>query len=392
MWAVLFVFFVVGGPDRSAGAAASTIPTIPPDLLALDYAFRFGSAIDADPKDKAKAQEAVVRDYAALGALDEALTRAERIEGWRQGVIFADLAGQLVRAGRTEEARELVGRAEGIRTGIQSWQNPRIAAHIAQSLALLGDVDESRRIAMELIAYDGQQYAGRSVAVIAAGYAARGRFEDAMAEVNRLEGTEDLYDNWWRTVGLIGVARESGLSDDQRFLALQEARETAAGVDGWKRAEALAGIAEEYARLGKRKPARQTLKEAEGFVVSLNDRLSVKAILLANLARAWAAAGERDRARSLLERAEPLVSNAMDIERPGVWAGIAEGYAAAGDEADARRVYESALAAAESLVNARPRALAVVAVCRSMSRSAGTFDERAAARLEALYEGLGEPW
>lgn len=392
MLAVLLAFSTGITLVRNAGAATSVAPAGSPGLLALDYAFRFGSAIDADPKDKAKAQESVVRDYAGLGALDEALGRAERIEGWRQGVIFADLAGELARVGRTEEAWSLIRRAEEIQQSIRGWQNPRIAAHIGQSLALLGDVEESRRIAMELIAYDGQQYTGRSVAVIAAGYASRGQFEQAMKEVARLEGTEDLYDNWWRTVGLIGVAREKGLSDDQRLLALHEARETAAGVDGWKRAEALAGIAEEYARLGEHKPARQILKEANKLVVSLDDSLSVKAILLANLAGAWAAAGELGRARSLLERAEPLVANAMDIERPGTWAGVAEGYAAAGAEDDARRVYGLALAAAESLVNARPRALAVVAVCRSMSRSERGLDENVTARLDALYDSLGEPW
>jgi hypothetical protein len=379
-------------PQDTRAAFSSSSPADPSRLRALDYAYRFASAIDADPRDKAKAQEAVVRDYAALGVLDQALQSAERIDGWRRGVVFADLAAELARVGRTDEAQVLIDRAEEVRRTIRGWQNPRIAAHIAQSLAMLGEVERSRRMAMDLIAYDGQQYAGRSVAVIASGFAALGQFEQAMEEMAKLEGTNDLYDAWWRTVGLMGVARETGLSDDQRLAALHEALEATEGIEGWKRAEALAGIAGEYALLGNRKAARQALKESDAIILPLDDALPVKAMLLANLARAWAAAGKQGRAHALLEQAKPLVANSLDIERPGTWAGLAEGYVAAGDEREARRVYDLALTAAESLVNARPRALAIVAICRSMGRHEGTLDEPAAARLDALFEGLGDPW
>jgi tetratricopeptide (TPR) repeat protein len=381
-----------GAPPGEATTSAPSISPGSPDLRALDYAFRFASAIVADAKDRARAQEAVVRDYADRGALDEALRRAEEIEGWRRGVILADLAGELARLGRTDEARDLARRAEEVRRAIRDWQNPRIAAHLAQSLALLGEFEESRRIAMDLIAYDGQQYAGRSVSVIASGYAAQGSFEQAMEEMAKLDGTEDLYDSWWRTIGLIAVAHETKLSDAQRLEALREAQRAAEGIAGWKRGEALAGIAEEFVSLGQRKAALEVLQEADRIIGELDDGVPVKAVLLTNLARAWTIVADHDRARALLRQAEPLVPRALDIERPGVWAGLAEVYAMAGQPEQARRLYSVALDTAESLVNARPRALAAVAICRSMSRQDGVLDELSMARLDSLYEGLGEPW
>src|SRR5262245_43691773 len=75
-----------------------------PDLPALDYAFRFASAIAKDPKDRAKAQELAVAEFAAAGALDEAIRRADQIEGWRRGAVYADLATALAGMGRKEEA------------------------------------------------------------------------------------------------------------------------------------------------------------------------------------------------------------------------------------------------------------------------------------------------
>jgi tetratricopeptide (TPR) repeat protein len=359
---------------------------------ALDWAFRFANAIDPDPKDKARAQESVVRDFAAVGDLDVALRRAEEIDGWRQAVVYADLATELAQADRQDEARELLTRAENLRRGIKGWQNPRIAAHIAQALAALGEIDRSRRLAVELVAYDGQQYLGRSVAMVATGLAANGEYEQAREELDKLAESRDIYETWWRTAAYLSLARDKGLTEEQRLEALIEARRSADGIDGWKRAEALASIAEEFIDLGQTKRARKILREADAIVAPLPDALSVKALLLTTVARPWAMAGEEGHARELLAQAEPLVANAMNIEQPGVWANVAIGYVALGDTAEAQRLYATALASAESLANARPRALAIVTICRSMGRHGVELSEATEEHLQALFEGLQDPW
>jgi tetratricopeptide (TPR) repeat protein len=372
--------------------AAPAVADVSDGRQVLDWAFRFASAIDPDPKDKAQAQESVVRDLADAGDLDTARQWAQEVDGWRQGVLFADLAVEYAKAGRRDEARQLVARAEQVRQGIKGWQNPRISAHVAQALATLGEMEQSRTITAGLVAYDGQQYLGRSVATLATGLAANGEFEQAREELAKLADSRDIYETWWRTAAFIALSGEDDLTEDQRLEALIEARRSADGIDGWKRAEALAAIAERFVQLGEVKLARKALREADSLIVPLPDTLSVKALLLTTLARPWAMAGDAERARELLGQAEPLVTNAMNIDQPAIWATVATGYVALEDQREAARLYDKAFETAESLVNARPRALAVVTICRSMGRHGIAIEPTTGERLQALFEGLRDPW
>ena len=62
------------------------------------------------------------------------------------------------------------------------------------------------------------------------------------------------------------------------------------------------------------------------------------------------------------------------------------------DTERARAVLDTALAEAEGLVNARPRALAVVTVLRALGRNDVRLDDETRARLDALYANLRAPW
>lgn len=362
-----------------------------PGLEALDYAFRFASAIQADPGDKGEAQAAVVLDYASIGAIDAALKRVDEVEGWRRGVAYAELAGSLARTGRKEQARELLTRAGDFSKSITGWQEQRITAHIAEALALLGDVDSAQQIAAELAAND-RQYAGRSVATFALGHASRGDFEGAMAVLGKLEREGDFDLTWWRTAGYLAVARQARLTRQQRQEALAAARRSADGIDGWKKAEALESIASELQSAGQPDEAREALKVADAIVTPLPGTLPVKAALLSNLARGWARLGETPHARELLDRATTEVPKTQAIEQPGLYADLASGYLKLGAEGEARRGYQRAITSAESLVNARPRALAAVATCRFMGRHGAALDPATRSRLDTLLSGLKEPW
>ncbi len=360
-------------------------------LEALDYAFRFASAIKTDEKDRAKAQEGVVRDLSAAGALDEAIRRAGEIEGWRRGALYADLAVALAGAGRKDEARGLVEKAEAVRSGVQGWENPRIRAHVAQALSALGEVERARAITSELAAND-RQYAGRSVATVSTGLAARGDFDAAMESLGGLDGEADLEIAWWRTAGYLAASRQAGLPAKQRREALDAARRSAEIIPGWKKPEALESIAGEYRSLEDAAAARLCLEAAEAIVTAQPDTLAIKAALLSNLARDWADFGDKARGRGLLDRAEGLVAGAMIIDRPALYAILASSRHQVGQQEEAARLYDQSLSAAASLKNARPRALAVVEICRSLGRSGVALDSATRKRLDELYSGLGEPW
>jgi tetratricopeptide (TPR) repeat protein len=360
--------------------------------VALDYGFRFASAIHTDVKDQGMAQESVVLEYARLVSIDEALRRADQVVGWRRGTVYADLAHMLAEQGRVEEARALVQKAESFQKTITGWEERRIAAHVAQALALLGELDRAREIATSLADGDPRQYTGRSTATEAAGHAARGDFDEAMRKLHELDTATDFDVTWWRTVGFLNLARGSRPTPAQRQRALDAARKSADGIAGWKRAEALQEIAAEYAARGERESAREALEAAEAIVKPLPATMPTKAAMIGALARGWGKAGEKARAHALLEPAEAQVAETMVIDRPGGYAALAASHAALGNGKEAARLYDRAFGAAEALVNARPRALSVVEITRSLAEAGYVADAPMRARLDKLFSGLQAPW
>jgi hypothetical protein len=373
-----------------AGAAPAAGPSSSV-LSALDYAFRFAAAIKSDPNDQAMAEHGVVLEYASLGALDEAIRRAEVIPRWRRGAAFASLAVDLARAGRAAEAKELLGRAESVRAATSGWEGPRIAAGIAEGWAALGDERMAEAIDSPL-AYADPTYAARAAATAAVARAAAGSFDEAMQRLASLDGATDFEALWWQTDGFQRLARVTGLTGSQRRRALVAARAAAARVPGWKQAEALVTISEEYLTLGDAAAAQEVLEAAAALAVGYDDATPVKGRLLASVARGCAEAGDAERARSLLLHASPAVHAGMEIDRPGIQAEIAAGWQVIGEPDQARREFLAALDAAAALRNARPRALAAVQIGRALARSGLGAQGAVAGRLETLLRGLGDPW
>ncbi len=358
---------------------------------ALDYAFRFATAIVSDDKDRSRAQEDVVGDYGIAGAFVEARDRAFRIEGWRRGTALADLAGALVKEGRAAEARDLLQAAEEVRQATGGWQGPRIAAHIAAALALLGEEERANAIATRLSDED-RQYFGPSVATAAIGRAGRGDLEGALQRLSGLDADPDMDVAWARTEGYLEIARLAARDTPMRDRALMAARRSADGLPGWKKAEGLARVADALARHGKAEEARVALGDAETIAGGLPSSMPVKVEILADLARIGGAVGDPDGARRLLGETEGSVAATPAIDRPGLYARIGGAYARLGQRKDARRLYERALEDTGNLANARPRALAAVEVCRLLGEDAGPLLDPVRVRLDQLLAGLKDPW
>jgi tetratricopeptide (TPR) repeat protein len=361
-------------------------------LEAFDYGFRFASAIHTDPKDKARAQEEVLLDLAHEGSIDRAVDMTGLMAGWRRASVLADLAGMMAGAGRAADARNLLARAEQLNAEVGGWQHRRVQSHIAQALARLGQADRSEQLTRELAEVDSRQYAGRSAATLAAAHAATGDFDGAMRSLGAVGASKDFDVVWWRTLGYIELAREEGRTVEQRRRALDAAVVSAADIDGWKQGEALIEVANELAALKDVERARELLKQSEPWARSLADTAPVKVPLLSRLARGWHTAGMEARARERLAEAERAVPSTMNIDRPMAWATVASVYRAIGAEKDAKRLYDVAFSSAEALVNARPRALAVVEICRSIGRDGVALDPATRERLDRLFYGLQDPW
>ena len=372
----------------SLGGASSATRSI----NSFDYAFKFASAIVSDPKDMGKAQEAVVWDLTSSGAWRDAEASADRVEGWRRGTAYADLATALAKSGRVDDAKRMIAKAESFRPTIDGWQNLRIASHIAAAYAALGDNDKAKALAVAVATEDVQQYSAMSTATIASGLAAKGEYAGASVELDRLRDRKDLEDAWWRTAGYVDMSRQPSLTREERIKAISAARQAAEGIPGWKKAEALESIADEFRKLGMTDAAKEAVGQAETLLIALPDTMPIKAPLLSNCVRAWASLGKTGSARSLLKQVEALAPKVQEIERSAVYANAASSFAAIKDTAAAKRLYGRALDEAATLVNARPRALAVVEICRSIGKSGLGLDEAMRSRLDVLYAGLKDPW
>ena len=380
------------GPARPPAAGGRAIPSGSFSRDPLDAAFRFATAIEADPNDQAMAQEQVVTELVALGRLPEAADRARRIKGWRQGTACSDVARAFAESGDAEKARALLARADAVRQATEGWEGPRIAAHMAEALVVLGDVEQSTALARDIASADPRQYSGRAAAALAGGMARKGDFPSAMARLRELDGEKDFDVSWWRTTGYLDLARRPGATAEERSEALRSARRSADGVAGWKRSEALVRIAREHLDHHKPQEAAESLTEAGRLIEPLPPTLPTKAALMTDLAAAWGLRGDKGEARRILERAEREVPEAAVIDRPGAWGAIAGTRWSIGDHKAAQSLFDRALTEAGTLVNARPRALSVVDICRSISRNRVEVEPGTQARLAALFAGLRDPW
>lgn len=377
--------------SQIAGSRAAAAARIGHPDEALDYAFRFASAISADSKDRARAQEDVVRATAEAGLFAAARERALRIDDWRRGTALADLAAALARQGHESEARDLIPLAEEVRRTTPGWQGPRIAARMAVALALLGEEQRAAAIAGGLEVGD-RQYGGVAAVTAAIARARRGDLEAGMRRLADLDSDPDLDVAWSRTEGYLEIDRLAAEDRAVGGRALRAARLSAAGLPGWRKAEGLERVAAAMARRDAAEEAREVVREAVGIAAALPPTMPVKAAILANLAGVYGALGESAGARRLLGGAEREVDAAPVIDRPGLYARLAAARARVGDGPEARRLFDRALQEAASLVNARPRALAAVEICRSLALDVGPLSDPFRGRLDLLFAGLKDPW
>jgi len=375
----------VAVPARSASAGTSS-----EGLLALDYAFRFASAIDDDPKDRAKAQELALEAYTAEGAYDVVAQRAEQIDGWRRGVVYADLATVLARQGRAAESRAYIAKAEAVRATVVGWQNPRISAHVAEAWALLGETDKAGAITADLAAADPIQYVGRATATDAVALATKGEFQQALGRLRALDGNDDLDVAAARTNGYLALAGNESAPRKGRQKALDAARASALRLPLELRVDALLRVAAQDSALGRAREGRSAVAAALSAVEEKAPASSERIPYLIEIGRTWGRLGEPQKARVALESAETLVQGSLSVDRPGLIARVASAYRQVPDEERARALDRRAMDAAAEMPLSRPRALSLSAICRQMGQDGIAPEGEVRTRLDALLAGLGD--
>jgi tetratricopeptide (TPR) repeat protein len=387
-------------------ATLSDAALAPYQVELLELAFQTASAIPSFPlvKTRSEAQANVVAACIELEQLARARAYAERIENWRRGDMYAQLAFHLAQHGKGPAVQSLLERAEEVAKSLrvegedgqpegdgeqptdQAWRRDRIRVEIARTHALLGDEAEAAHFEAGVVASE----AGRVDGVRAARSEASS-FDERLAALQPILAGSDL-DQARTAFEVCAQLYDRFYADAERRVrveqAIQQAEHKLPGflrIDLWIE---LAGYALDH---GDAAQALVIVNHAKGIAGACTE-----VRLVARLARLRYVVGDHEKAHAEAETALALYdeqrADIIDIYRAGVLRPLAEAFHVMGDSVAARRVYARALEEGVGNPNSRPRAEDLGATCLSMARNACEPDADLKARLYEIFGKLAEPW
>lgn len=359
----------------------------------LELAFRAASAIpiEADLKDRCRAQEAVVAAWLELDQPRRVLGHIEQIRDWRRGAAYADLAMYCARHGRTEEVRKYLDIAAHVAEGEEDWRRDRIRVKIAQVYAWLGQHEQAKRFGVAVETSE----TGKVVGLAAASHDANS-FDAQMKEVGRLVAIEkfDIQRN-----ALESAARlfDDFYGDLKRRSTVEDKIKASWGkMPPFVRIDLLLAMAGSALERKDQAKALALVNEAQAIADGARWPVDYYIPLTARLAGLRCRAGDKERVGR--DIAAALVSfdaereKVLSTERAATLLLIAEAYQAMGDTAASLAVYKKALAEGVSNPNGRPRALDLSACCRSLALRAVEPDAELRGRIREALAGLRQPW
>jgi tetratricopeptide (TPR) repeat protein len=402
----LLLVSLLCGCDKKTNDAAAIQPLRTTSLLSdqaltayqtqlLDLAFNTASAIPVQPhiKDRCKAQEAVVAACLKLDQPRRALGYIERIDDWRRGLAYADLALYGVRHGAVEESQrylQLAGQISGTEN-LETWRSDTIKARIAQTYAWMGHQQQAETMEAGLETPESGKVAG-----IQAIRSEPGLFDEQIVRLDHLiaSGQFDTIRN-----ALEAYARlfDRFYADPKRRSLLEEKiMASMTLLPALVRIEllmSLATVAQDHHDPAK---ALEFVTQSHQLLDSAQWRPEHRVALMAQLAVLRFRAGDQNTA--ITERGAALAfyetnrSSIVNIYRATALRRLAEAYQSMGDTDRARSVYQLAVEEGMDNPNSRPRAEDLSATCCSMALNAVEPDAKLWMRLRQIHDGLRAPW
>lgn len=364
----------------------------------LDLAMDAASAFPSNPhaKNRSRAQSTVVEACLQLDQPLRACGFAERIQDWRRGAAYAQIALHFARAGRADEAQALLAVAQDVADAPrgedgQAWQRDSVLVTIAEAHWALGEAEEAAR---------------RTAGVVDSEL---GRVERARAAEMNAEKFDAQMDGLQEVLNAANFDQARGLLEGcaalyDRFHGDVERRARAedAVKHGWVklplqvRIELIQRLAEADLRHGDPARALALVDEAQALFESarwlLEDQIRVHAGLIALRHRAGDPARARREAEGLLAVYNERRAEIVNIERAGALRALAAAHAAMGQGTIALECLRRAAEEGMENPNARPRANDLVATCLALATLDLEPDARFAARLREIRSALRDPW
>ncbi len=380
-------------PGRAVAISDKPLAGYQSELLSI--AFEVASAVPSVPhiKDRSATQEAVVTACLELGQPLKASSFAERIENWRRGMCYANLAFYFAQHDLGDEARHHIGLAEKVlkEDHGQEWRSNRIYIRIRQTRTLLGDAAVSEGEPTEVVESE------------------TGKAEEAVAMVSDANSFD-------KTVALLDVLIASGNFDMTKNALTAYARLFERFYDD----ESRRSVSESKIRGSSDRlpvPVRTDLyillAEAaldhsdNAKCISLIDEIQLVVSeqgwpaeqhvpLMGRLIEIRYRAGDAEAAKreadSCVELFESRKDAMVNLYRALTLRPLAQAYQAMGDSVKALSVYRQVIEEGLANPNSRPRAQELSATCVSMALYGVEPDAELMGRIRQIREGLGQPW
>jgi len=377
---------------------ATQTPASPPlanlsrdDLL--DLAFQISTSIPIEPfaSDRARMQALVAQACIKNGSLIQAIQYASKIEGWRQGELFALIGQQYASTNETQLARDFAARAMEVAANEIDWRRERIATETAKIYLQLSDSTKA------------------SALVEGATQAELGKIEAARTAImneSQLDNQADMFDKALATKnfdlargGIDGyLVWLDRVSQDQTRTtrALKAIDDALPGLPFDLQVKYEIDLADHLHKNLKRDLAILKLDKATEIFLATTFLPEDVAPLGAMIARARIRMGDPQSARVLLKRFYAEHSTRREgitnLRRATSLRALAEGFCELGDRDDAIACYTLALEEGTINPNARPRAEDLGATCISMAEYGIVLTPELKNRIDTIRNSLTDPW
>lgn len=383
-------------------AELTDAPLSAPRVELLELAFAAASAFPSNPhaKNRARAQEQVVRACVELDQYRRAACFAGAIDGWERGTGYAELAYRLAERGSKAEAERCLDLAQVVaekdRTvledeGGQTWRRDRILAQIARARLALGQDDRAHALAAGLLESETTPVATERAARKDAT-----AFDEHMAWVDQTVEIAN-FDLMQAALATCVQLFDTYYDDAARRDAAEAKLEGSWGkLPIGLRVEYLLDLGQRALGHGDRAKALALAAKTKVMIDGATWTPEMRVEVLSHLASLRHRAGDTESARAdaafALAYYDSEKHRIVDIDRADALRPLAEAYQAFGDRAMARKVYVLALEAGQQNPNSRPRCQDLVATCCSMAVAGCEPDPELLEGIRAIRAGLGDPW
>ncbi len=389
-----------------AAAPTSAAPDAPRDgelapyrAELLDLAFDAASAMPLRPhvKSRSLAQEGVLLACLELDQAARAAALAPKIENWRRGTAYAEVALHCIRKGergdhieRFLERAHVESEAPEEELG-QTWRRDRIRAKLAQAYGLLGRQSESLMFraelenaeALRLSALESERVSDQQFDAVVESLDQAARIGDFDMIRYALDASVALYKRFY--------------SNEKRRAKLEErVQEYWRSAPFGLRIDVLLGFAEAAHAHGAVEHAGELLAQTRDQVAGARWLAADYSRVMKRMSRTYRDVGQLAKAgecvRAALEKFEAEREQIPNFERAAALRPIAEAQAALEERGAALATYRRAVEDGAENPNARCRAEDLAATCSSMAVAGVEPDAELKARLLALRAGLKDPW